>query len=122
MPTPEQEATFERLRSILENYAGHLVLVDDTDDHYYLDTAAKQANGKPIFFGSVRIGKQYVAYHLMPVYIWPELLDGISPELRRRMQGKSCFNFKQPDPALLNELSTLTRRAYERCRKEGQIG
>ena len=37
----------------------------------------------------------------MPVYMFPDLLDGISPELRRRMQGKSCFNFKKAESALL---------------------
>jgi hypothetical protein len=27
----------------------------------------------------------------MPVYAWPDLLEDASPELRKRMQGKSCF-------------------------------
>jgi hypothetical protein len=33
----------------------------------------------------------------------------MSPELKRRMQGKSCFNFKQVDKKLFKELNTLTR-------------
>jgi hypothetical protein len=33
--------------------------------------------------------------------------------LRRRMQGKSCFNFKRPDPDLMAELEALTRAAAE---------
>ena len=45
------------------------------------------------WFAGTRLGKRYVSYYLMPVYVEPSLLDGISPELRRRMQGKSCFNF-----------------------------
>jgi hypothetical protein len=40
----------------------------------------------------VQIKKNYVIYHLMPVYLNPGLLEGMSPGLRKRMQGKSCFN------------------------------
>ena len=62
-----------------------------------------------MYFGGVTVGKAYIGYHLMPVYGRPALLAGISPELRKRMQGKSCFNFKKPDPVLFEELAELTR-------------
>ena len=52
----------------------------------------------------------------MPVYVFPDLLDGISPELRRRMQGKSCFNFARVDTPLFAELETLTATCIERMR------
>ncbi|MDH4386124.1 MAG: hypothetical protein QE280_11870 [Caulobacter sp.] len=68
---------------------------------------------QPLWFGGVRPGKAYVSYHLMPVYSHPALLEGISPALRRRMQGKSCFNFKKPDPDLMAELEALTAAAAE---------
>ena len=55
----------------------------------------------------------------MPVYAWPDLLDGAPPELRRRMQGKSCFNFTGVDESLLAELRTLTERGFERYRAAG---
>ncbi|RYF93642.1 MAG: hypothetical protein EON95_08230 [Caulobacteraceae bacterium] len=63
----------------------------------------------PMWFGGVRVGKAYVSYHLMPVYTHPALAAKISPALRRRMQGKSCFNFKAHDEALFDELEALTR-------------
>jgi hypothetical protein len=62
-----------------------------------------------------------VSFHLMPVYIFPELLDGMSPELRRRMQGKSCFNFTAPDPELLSELTELTNAGFARYREAGYV-
>jgi hypothetical protein len=37
------------------------------------------------------------------------------------MQGKSCFNFKQVDEALLAELGSLTRRGFARFQEEGLI-
>lgn len=64
-----------------------------------------------MWFGGVRAGKAYVSYHLMPVYSHPSLAAAISPALRKRMQGKSCFNFKAADPVLFAELAALTAEA-----------
>lgn len=46
--------------------------------------------------------------------MYPELLNGISPELKKRMQGKSCFNFKKVEPELFKELAELTKKGAER--------
>jgi len=54
----------------------------------------------------------------MPVYMFPELLAGISKELKQRMQGKSCFNFKAEDPVLFRELAGLTERGFDRFQRE----
>jgi len=78
-------------------------------------------NGQPLFFGAVNIKKNYVSYHHMPVYVFPELLDEISPELKKRMQGKSCFNFKKPDSELFKELESLTKLGYEKYQEAGYV-
>ncbi len=65
--------------------------------------------GEPMWFGGVRVGKAYVSYYLMPVYSHPILAAKISPGLKKRMQGKSCLNFKAADQALFDELEALTR-------------
>jgi hypothetical protein len=70
---------------------------------------------------SVRIRKTYVSYHLMGVYGMPRLLDGASKELRARMQGKSCFNFKSVDEALFRELDGLTARSIAGFKKAGFV-
>jgi hypothetical protein len=49
----------------------------------------------------------------MPIYVKPHLLDDVSPALRKRMQGKSCFNFAKVDDPLLAELEALTKRGYD---------
>ena len=61
--------------------------------------------GRPLFAAAVQIRKSYVSYHLMPVYMDPALLATVSPALRKRMQGKACFNFTTIDPADARELS-----------------
>lgn len=110
---------FERLKNILSDYAGELTYVKDEPGDFYLETKHIMKNKKPMFFGAVQIRKAYVSYHLMPVYVFPELLVNISPELKRRMQGKSCFNFKSFDDELFEELARLTDAG---CKKYKEVG
>ena len=103
------QATFENLKAILKPYGTKLIVVHDTDKVYYLDTPYLMKNKQRMFFGAVRIGKAYVSFHLMPVYAISALSKTISPELKKRMQGKSCFNFKTVDEKLFQELRKLTK-------------
>lgn len=119
-PTPRQQA-FDALRKILYRHAPALTVTIDEPEYYSLDTRHIMKNRKPLFFGAVRSTKTYVSFHLMPVYVNPALLDGISPELAKRQQGKSCFNFKEPDPACFDELKKLTRAGYEDYVRQGFI-
>jgi hypothetical protein len=50
--------------------------------------------------------------------MFPDLLGNISPELKQRMQGKSCFNFKTIDERLLTELAELTAQSVVRLEAE----
>ena len=47
----------------------------------------------------------------------PELVKDLSPRLRQRMQGKSCFNFTTIDPVLLKELGAVTKRGLAKLKK-----
>jgi uncharacterized membrane protein len=78
-------------------------------------------NKKALWFGGVQLRKRYVSYHLMPVYVNPALLKGISPDLKRRMQGKSCFNFTASDASLFNELAALTEASFRDYQKKGYV-
>ncbi len=106
---PDFAAVEARLWAILEPYRDRL----DSNAIYGLKSLKRPGGGAHDFFAGVRSGRRYVSYHLMPVYGRPELLDGISPQLRRRMQGKSCFNFTTIDESLMGELEDLTRRGFE---------
>ena len=112
------QPVFEGLRNILRPYAQELTIKTDTPDTYYLDGPYSEKWKKVLFFGSVQIKKNYVSFYLMPVYMYPELLKDASPELKKRMQGKSCFNFKRVEPALFKELTALTRMGAEIFKEE----
>ncbi|HPF27764.1 MAG TPA: hypothetical protein P5528_03655 [Steroidobacteraceae bacterium] len=112
---------FEELRKILLPYAAKLDCKRDDATELYVDTRHIMKNKKPLFFGAVQVKKAYVSYHLMPVYVKPELLASATPELLARMQGKSCFNFKTPDRKLFEELALLSNQAFESYKEQGYV-
>jgi len=112
---------FNALRKILNKHEKKLVVVTDKEDNYYLDTAHIMKNKKPMYFGSTIIKKNYVSFYLMPVYLNPSLLDDISPELKKRQQGKSCFNFKAVDKTLFKELEKITKAGIADYKKQGYL-
>ncbi len=110
---------FAELRSIMCRYAKQLDCTIDNDDELNLYTKHIQGNKKPLWFGAVQIKKRYVSYHLMPVYINPGLLEGISQELKKHMQGKSCFNFDKVETSIFEELADLTEAGFRDYQKRG---
>lgn len=109
---------FGALKPVLADYAKRMTVKADTPTEYTLLTKSPspfpQHKGKPLYFGSVRLGKAYVSFHLMPLYMCPELNKEISPALKKRMQGKTCFNFKtEPDPKVVADLKQLTAASFQ---------
>lgn len=113
------DVVFADLRKIMAPYAAKLDCKRNDDTELYVDTHHVQKNSKPLFFDAVQIKKAHVSYHLMPVYVTPKLLDGLSPALKARMQGKSCFNFTVADKVLLKELADLTAAGFDSYREQG---
>jgi hypothetical protein len=109
---------FKALKAILAAHVDELVIAADKADHYCLNTT-KDCRKRPMNFGEVKIGKNYVSYHLMPVYCCPELVKSMSPELGKRMQGKACFNFREVDAALFAELAKVTKIGLKRFKQGG---
>lgn len=114
-------AVYAALHEILSPYAAMLDIKNDDESELYVDTKHIQKNKKPLFFGAVQIKKSYVSFHLMPVYLKPELLASASPGLKSRMQGKSCFNFSTVEPVLFEELAVLTKASYGSYADQGFV-
>lgn len=112
---------FDFLKSILSGYTGTLNCTEDSFDNYQLFTDHIMENGKPLYFGGVKINKSFVSYHLMPVYVFPDLVSSISENLSKSMKGKSCFNFKKLDEQTLVELKDLTQCCYKKYQSEGFV-
>ena len=112
----DRQAEFDdviaHMRRILDPLRSRLVATKDGPDGLTLEIPGFE--GQPWgYVAGIRRGKQYVSYYLMPLYALPELADSISPELRRRKQGKSCFNFSSVDEPLFEELARITMAGFE---------
>ena len=114
----ELPLVFEKLKAILKPFASKLNVKSDSPDNFYLEGAYSEKWKKELFFASAQIKKNYVSFYLMPVYMYPDLLKNISPELKKHMQGKSCFNFKKFEKSLFDELKQLTQQGFERFMRE----
>jgi len=124
------DIVFARLKEILQKYSGPFTVKPDTNTKYGLYAQIGPATLK-IWGGKMKkpampvawieTGKAYVSYHLMGVYGNTALLKGLSKELKARMQGKTCFNFKKVDEKIFMELDSLTSRSIEDFRKSGFI-
>jgi hypothetical protein len=112
---------FAKLKAIFKPYAKKMDIAQDSRTYYLLNTRHIMKNKQPLCFGGVRLGKNYVSFYLMSVYACPELLKDMSPELKKRMQGKSCFNLKEVDEKLFKELDKLTKAGAVRFNDTGFI-
>jgi hypothetical protein len=112
---------FLLLKKVLKLYEKHLRIIVNKKDNYSLNAGYDENRKTDIYFGAVQIKKNYVSFHLMPVYVNPNLLNDISPELKKRMQGKYCFNFISIDNKLFKELSNLTKKGFEFYKQNGML-
>jgi hypothetical protein len=112
-------AAFAALRAILHKHSSGMLVQTDTPTEFSLLSPAVGPNKKLVWFGAVYLKKSAVTYHLMPLYFNPALGERIPDQLRARKQGKSCFNFARPDPAMFAQLDELTRLAREAWKRNG---
>jgi hypothetical protein len=114
-------AVFAGLKQVLSAFEPQLRVSVDEPRKYYLVTKANSWKGGPMFFGAVMMLKGYVSYHLLPLYACPELVKTVSPELKKRMQGKACFNFRAVDAVLFAELEKLTQAGIQKYRAKNWL-
>ena len=111
---------FDAYRPILEPYVAGMIAVQNNDHGIYLNTHTIMKNKQPLFFAALAINKNYVSFHVFPVYMYPDLLDGIG-DLKKRMQGKSCFNFSKVDPDQVARMEAMVKAGFDRFKAEGDI-
>jgi hypothetical protein len=112
--TGDLRLTFAALReSLAVHRESLLVTVDKPGDYQLCSRTLKDRMGRPLFVAGIQIKKNYVSYHLLPIYMAPALQKKIPPALKKRMQGKACFNFTTIESQQIKELAALTRRGIE---------
>jgi hypothetical protein len=105
---PDLAPVFAALREMLQRFAGKdLAVQTDKPGNYHLEDRAIVHRKKPLYFAGVRTGKNYVSFHLLYLYFNPVATKAIPPELKKRLQGKACFNFTTVDEDRFAELGRL---------------
>jgi hypothetical protein len=97
-----------RLEAILDPYRGRL----EPFEIYGVPMLRRPGARSHDWFAGVSPGNGVIRFFLLPMHVYPELVDDISPELRKRMRGASLFAFSRIDEPLLDELTSLTERSF----------
>ena len=116
----EFDATFEALRALFKPYERHFVVIVNKPGKYYLSYNTPKTASGTIWFGGAEIKKNYVTYHFVPIYAAPALVKTLPASLKKRMQGKGCFNFTAIEPAQMKALKTLTKKGFDSFIKKFQ--
>ena len=104
---PDLGEVFSALRKLLEGSRGNLAVQTDRPGNYHLEAPFILHRKKPLYFAGVRTGKNYVSFHLLYLYFNPAAIKTIFPALKKRMQGKACFNFATVDEECFAQLGQL---------------
>lgn len=113
--TNQFDVVYARLSEMLHKHRDKLSVAIEKPGEFWMAVTGAMYRGKPLVFAGVRMGKNYVSYHLMSVYMRKVEM---SPELKKRLQGKACFNFAAVDEKLFKELDELTASGLKDYRPE----
>jgi hypothetical protein len=115
---------FKQLKSVLSKYSPPLVATSDFEGRYELvSKRAVEFMGRKkteIYFGAAIIQGNYVGLYLMHVYVKPERLQNIAPELKKLLKGKSCFHIKTLDNKLIKQVEAAVKDGID-CYKKLQF-
>jgi 7-keto-8-aminopelargonate synthetase-like enzyme len=104
-----------RLRAILEPYRSRL----EEGEIYGIPILRRPGAKAHDWFAGVQSADGYVKLNFLPMHGHPELLEGVSPALRKRKTGASVFRFTEIDEALFAELEGLLARGFDVHMKGG---
>ena len=97
------------LRALLVPYEDVLV----AEELYGIEVLHRPGSRAHDWFAGVRPGKGTAKLMLLPMKTHPELVEDVSPALRKRLSGDALFTLKTGDDALLPELEQLVARAFD---------
>ena len=101
------------LRAILVPYEDAL----EAAEIYGIEVLHRPGARAHDWFAGVRPGKGTTKLMLLPIKAHPELVEDISPALRKRLSGDALFTLKAGDEALLPELAAARPAKLRRVRR-----
>jgi hypothetical protein len=101
---------------VLAEHSAGLRVTSDTPKMYELTAHEVELLGQKrqgVYFASVLEAKNDTAFYFFPIYTHPDRFEDLSPRLRKKMTGKSCFHVSKADPKLLQEIADMLERGRE---------
>ena len=102
-------ATEVRLQALLDPYRDRL----EAFEIYGVPMLRRPGAKAHDWFAGINRGNGVVRFSFLPMHAHPELLEGLSPAVRKRKTGASLFTFKAVDEATVGELAALLSRGFE---------
>jgi hypothetical protein len=97
------------LRALLVPYEDVL----EAHELYGIEVLHRPGDKAHDWFAGVRPGKGTAKLMLLPIKTHPELLEDISPALRKRVSGDALITLKPGDEDLLPELAQVVASAFD---------
>ena len=97
------------LRAILVPYEDVL----EASEIYGMEVLRRPGAKAHDWFAGVRTKDGAVKFMLLPMHTHPELLEDVSPELRKRKTGASVLTLRAGDGGLIPELEALVQRSFD---------
>lgn len=97
------------LRAILVPYEDVL----EASEIYGMEVLRRPGAKAHDWFAGVRVKGGTVKFMLLPMHTHPELLEGVSPELRKRKTGASLLTLREGDERFIDELERLVQRSFD---------
>lgn len=97
------------MRAILAPYGERL----ETGTIYGIEVLRRPGARSHAWFAGVQLVEGAVKLNFLPMHAHPELLDGISPALRRSKTGATVFRFTSLDDEVAAEVEALLAQGFE---------
>ena len=78
----------------------------------------KARAGRSMFVAAAQIKKTYVSFHLMPVYGYPQRLEGLSPRAAQADARHILFQLTAITREQLNKITAVARNGIEGFRRK----
>ncbi len=123
--TDDKKVIFAQLKSLLTKQASGLDVRKDNASAYELygkktvETQNKTVDG--MYFASAVMRKGGVSLYFFPIYTHLKEVGPVPAELKKCMNGKSCFQIKKDDKKLYAQVRDLLKKGKSHYRKLGWI-
>ena len=122
MAKADFQPLFERFKAILAPYAAKMHVSDATPGMYGVDMAPEGERDPSTWFAGTRLGKRYVSYYLMPIYVRAEPFSTASHRSFdggcRASRASTSRRWTRP----CSPLEALTREGIRGDRRRSPLG